>query len=196
VPLGRVRSAGSKGVGGQVLEGRAEGGAAPPHRQGVAVERDRESEVITLRAVAGDEFLLLGPGRSAAREDVYRTLITVRADAVPLQVDRASCTYKRDLPSEVVIHRAVVADALVWLGLGGSAAREDVDRALNKVRANGGAMQARRQSVAFERDRGSEVITESAVVGDEFLLLGPGRSAAREDVCRTLISVRADAVPL
>src|SRR5262249_47673275 len=118
-------------------------------RQSVAIERDRVAEVIPRRAVAGGEFLLLIPA-SVVSEDVGRTLLAARADVVVLRADHQGAASERDRVAEATFRRAVTGSELLCLNPGRAATREDVDRTLTGVRADGVENRAHRQRVATQ----------------------------------------------
>src|SRR5262249_12537090 len=156
------------------------------HYHGVAADGDGGAEEIIAIDMVGDEFLLLRPDRAAANEDVGRALIPVRADVVVRRAHHHGVAADSDGGAEEITGRAVVGDAFLVLRPARAAANEDVGRALIPVRAAVGALGAHHHGVAANGHPVAKAIACRAVAGGEFLLLGPARPVAREDVGRAL----------
>src|SRR5262249_15370122 len=103
-----VRAATLEDVGRTLLAVRANGVKIRPSHQSVAAERNGKTEKIIRRAVAGRDFLLLRPGRAAARENVGRTLTAVCSNGVKRRADRQRVAVERDCPAELIMRSAVV----------------------------------------------------------------------------------------
>src|SRR5215510_1043423 len=142
------------------------------HRHGSAADRDRSAELITRQAVYlnGREFLSLSPGRAIAREDVGRSLILFSVDVVALGAYYQRVAVERHRKSEDVSRRAVGGGEFLLQRPGRAVAREDVNRTLSAVRADGVPKHTHRQCVAVERGRRAEVFSGSAILGGQLLL--------------------------
>src|SRR5262249_44502593 len=145
-----------------------------------AADRDRDAEVIIQRAVAGGEFLLLGPDRAAAGEDVGSTLVIVRADGFIRCAHYHSVAADRDRFAEAIIRSAIAGGEFPLQHPDRAAAGEDVGSTLIIVRADGFIRCAHYHSVAADRDRSSVETSRSGIAGGEFLLQRPDRAAARK----------------
>src|SRR5262249_27440655 len=96
------------------------------HHGRVAVERDRDAEAITSRAVSGEELLLLRPVRATAREDVSRALLRRRADIAAQRAHQHGVAAERDRVAEKFAGgRGVIVESLL-LRPDPVAARENV----------------------------------------------------------------------
>ena len=157
------------------------------NHHGVAADRYVIAEEIIPRAVCGCELLLLCPDSAAAREDIRRTLIFVRAHIIPRSANQHGVAANRYANAEDIIRRAIRRREFLLLGPGCAVAGENIGRTLICVIP----YSANHHGVAVERYAIAEEITHCAVCGCELLLLGPSCAAAGEDIRRALIHVRS-----
>ena len=150
------------------------------HHRRVAVQRHAAAEVVVGPGHAGLQFLLLGPGRARAGEDVSRSLVG-RLEVGPRQ-DGAAVHVHGD--AEVVAGRRVGRREHGSLGPGAARSGEDVDR---PAVGQGGDVPlggAHGHDAAADAHREAEPVVDRAHRGLQLGRLAPGAAAAGEDVGR------------
>ena len=173
-----------------------------PHHDGVAADRHTVTEVITRRAVGGEQLGALRPARRqaagvVARKDVRRPAIGALVVVTTVSPHHDDVAADRHTTTEAIPHRAVSGQQLGALRparrqAAGVVARKDVGRpaygALVVV-----TVSPHHDGVAADRHTTTKVITRRAVGGEQLGALRPTRRqaagvVAREDVRRAPVS--------